>query len=132
MTPMDLWSFGLSSFWPHPPPQLAPTPRDTIAREGTARLYRFVGDGPRRGAPLFLVPSLINRWYVLDLRPGSSLVAALVGAGLDVFCLDWGAPEDEDRYLGWDDILARLGRMVRRTMTTAGADKVGVLGYCMG
>jgi polyhydroxyalkanoate synthase len=78
------------------------------------------------------VPSMINRWYVLDLRPGSSLVAALVGAGLDVFCLDWGAPEDEDRYLSWDDVLARLGRMVRRTMTTVGADKLGVLGYCMG
>jgi polyhydroxyalkanoate synthase subunit PhaC len=120
--------------WAHPPPQLAPTPRDTLAREGTARLYRFVGAGnvKRQGAPLLLVPSMINRWYVLDLRPGSSLVAALVGAGLDVFCLDWGAPEDEDRYLGWDDILARLRRMVRRTMTAAGSDKVGILGYCMG
>jgi polyhydroxyalkanoate synthase len=127
--PMDLWSL----FSPHPPPQLMPTPRDTLAREGTARLYRFVGEGPRRsGAPLLLVPSLINRWYVLDLRPGSSLVAALVGAGLDVFCLDWGAPEDEDRYLDWDDHLRRLGRMVRRTMTAAGSAQVGVLGYCMG
>ncbi len=119
-----------------PPPALAPTPRDTIAREGTARLYRFVGtraaDAPRRGAPLLLVPSMINRWYVMDLRPGASLVAALVGAGLDVFCLDWGAPEDEDRYLGWDDVLARLGRMVRRTMREAGSDRVGILGYCMG
>ncbi len=116
-----------------PPPELATTPRDVVASEGTARLYRFVGDGPRRGgAPLLLVPSLINRWYVLDLRPGASLVAALVGAGLDVFCLDWGAPEDEDRYLGWDDVLARLGRMVRRTMRSAGSDRLGILGYCMG
>jgi polyhydroxyalkanoate synthase len=130
MTTMDLWSL----FSPHPAPQLAPTPRDTIAREGTASLYRFVGGGGarRQGAPLLLVPSMINRWYILDLRPGASLVAALVGAGLDVFCLDWGAPEDEDRYLGWDDILARLRRMVRRTMTAAGSDKVGILGYCMG
>lgn len=147
MTPMHLWAryarelteamtglagdvTGLAAA--RPPPELAPTPRDTIAREGTARLYRFAGEGPRRGAPLLLVPSLINRWYVLDLRPGSSLVAALVGAGLDVFCLDWGAPEDEDRYLGWDDVLARLGRMVRRTMTAAGSEQIGVLGYCMG
>lgn len=147
MTPFHLWTRyarELAEAWSgpvgdlpgRPPLRLAPTPRDVLAREGTARLYRFVADGARgdrpRRAPLLLVPSLINRWYVLDLRPGASLVAALVGAGLDVYCLDWGAPEDEDRYLGWDEVLARLGRMVRRTMADAAADRLGVLGYCMG
>ena len=57
---------------------------------------------------MLLVPSLINRWYVLDLRPGARLAGALVDAGHDVFCLDWGVPEDEDRYLEWDDVVARL------------------------
>jgi hypothetical protein len=69
-----------------------PTPRDTILRDGTASLYRFRRAGQRvaeAGPPVLLVPSLINRWYVLDLRPGASLAAALVEAGLDVFCLDW-------------------------------------------
>ncbi|HVV86181.1 MAG TPA: alpha/beta fold hydrolase [Kofleriaceae bacterium] len=114
-------------------PELMPTPRDVVAREGTARLYRFVGDGPRRRAlPILLVPSLINRWYVLDLRPGASLVAALVGAGHDVFCLDWGVPEDEDRHRDWDDVLHRLRRMARRTLRLAGAERLGLLGYCMG
>jgi polyhydroxyalkanoate synthase len=111
-----------------PPPQ--PTPYDVVAREGTARLLRFVG--PRKGTPVLMVPSLINQWYVLDLRTGASLVGALVEAGLDVWCLDWGAPEDEDRYRGWDDVLARLGRMLRRTIRETGHPQVGVLGYCMG
>ncbi|MBP6847433.1 MAG: alpha/beta fold hydrolase, partial [Kofleriaceae bacterium] len=115
-----------------PTPTLMPTPRDVIAREGTASLYRFVGAGPRRGKPILLVPSLINQWYVLDLRRGASLVAALVEAGLDVWCLDWGAPEDEDRYRTWDETLARLDRMVRRTLRVAGATQLGLLGYCMG
>lgn len=115
-----------------PAPTLMPTPRDVIAREGTASLYRFVGAGPRRGKPILLVPSLINQWYVLDLRRGASLVAALVEAGLDVWCLDWGAPEDEDRYRTWDETLARLDRMVRRTLRVAGATQLGLLGYCMG
>jgi polyhydroxyalkanoate synthase len=115
-----------------PAPSLAPTPRDVIAREGTASLYRFVGSGPRRGRPVLLVPSLINQWYVLDLRRGASLVAALVDAGLDVYCLDWGAPEDEDRYRTWDDTLARLDRMVRRALRAAGARELALVGYCMG
>lgn len=110
--------------------ELMPTACDVVAREGTARLLRF--GGARRGTPVVLVPSLINQWYVLDLRKGASLVAALVEAGIDVWCLDWGAPEDEDRYRGWDDVIARLGRMVRRVRREAGSEQVGMLGYCMG
>lgn len=114
------------------PISAAPTPRDVVATDGTARLYRFRGPAGRpRGLPLLLVPSMINRWYVLDLREGASLASALT-EGLDVFCLDWGVPEDEDRHRSWDDVIARLERMMRRTMREAGAERLGVLGYCMG
>lgn len=113
-------------------PSLAQTPRDEIYLEGGAKLYHFIGKGKPTGKPFLLIPSLINRWYVLDLRPGASLVEALVGAGLDVWCLDWGVPEAEDRYLDWEMVIARLGRAVRRVKRETGADKLGVLGYCMG
>lgn len=114
---------------------LAPTPRDVSMRDGTARLLRFRRPASAPAAapvPLLLVPSLINRWYVLDLRRGSSLVEAMVGAGVDTFCLDWGAAEDEDRYLGWDDVLARLARAVRAVRRATGSARVALLGYCMG
>jgi polyhydroxyalkanoate synthase len=114
---------------------IAPTPRDTLHRDGTAQLYRFRRplDGPAAaGLPLLLVPSLINRWYVMDLAPGQSLVEALVRAGIDTWCLDWGKPNDEDRHLTWDEVLDRLGRMVRRVKRATGAPRVGLLGYCMG
>jgi polyhydroxyalkanoate synthase len=115
--------------------QLAPTPKDTLFRDGIAALYRFrrPDDAPAAaGLPLLLVPSMINRWYVLDLRKGASMADALVRAGIDTWCLDWGTPEDEDRYLAWDDVLARLARMVRAVRRETGAPKVGILGYCMG
>jgi polyhydroxyalkanoate synthase len=113
-------------------PALAQTPRDEIALPGGARLYHFRGTGTPKGKPFLLVPSMINRWYVLDLRPGASLVEALVGAGIDVWCLDWGIPEAEDRYLDWEAVLARLGRAVRRVRRETGSDRLGILGYCMG
>lgn len=116
-------------------PTLAPTPRSVIAQEGTARLLRFVGpDRPKDASaqPLLLVPSIINRWYVMDLRPGRSLVEACVGAGIDTYLLDWGVPADEDRYLGWDDLIKRLDRAIRIVRRTSGAGKIGLLGYCMG
>ena len=51
---------------------------------------------------------MINRWYVMDLREGVSLCAALVEGGLDTWLLDWGIPEDEDRYRTWDDGVDRI------------------------
>ncbi len=124
---------------------LAPTPRDTVLRDGTAALYRFRrparDEGPAEAEgeartpsrlPLLLIPSMINRWYVLDLREGVSLARSLVDAGFDVWCLDWGMPEDEDRHLAWDEVLDRLARMVRRVLRETGAPKLGLLGYCMG
>ncbi len=114
-----------------------PTPRDTVLRDGSASLYRFRRPGPAPrpaevAAPVLLVPSLINRWYVLDLRPGASLAGALAGAGLDVWCLDWGVPGDEDRYLEWSDVLDRLARAARAVRRATGAARLALLGYCMG
>lgn len=115
--------------------EAAPTLKDTVHREGTARLYRFRRADARpaeAGLPILLVPSVINRWYVLDLRAGASVAEALVSAGFDVFCLDWGAPEDEDRYLEWDDLQRRIGRAARVVLRGTGATQLGLLGYCIG
>jgi polyhydroxyalkanoate synthase len=133
---LDLW--GLR---PAPPP-LAQTPRDELPLEGGARLLHFRAPGSAAAAapgaaaaakpPILLVPSLINRWYVLDLRPGASVVEALVGAGIDTWLLDWGAPSSEDRYLDWDAVLRRLGRAARRVLRETGHPRLALLGYCMG
>ena len=97
--------------------QVAPTPRDVLWRDGSACALPLPParqrESRRRRCPCWSCPSMINRWYVVDLRAGASLVEALVAGGLDVYCLDWGTAPDEDRYLTWDDVLARLGRAVR-------------------
>jgi len=79
------------------------------------------------------VPSLINRWYVLDLGPGRSLIEWLAAQGHEVLCIDWGTPGDEDRYLTWDDIAGRyVGRAVRVAARYGRSGDVHVLGYCLG
>ncbi len=132
--------------WPSPP-TLAATARTTVMRDGTTSLYRFgrppeAADGPTGAAddptgpalrpPVLIVPSMINRWYVVDMRPGFSLVEALVDAGHDVWCLDWGVPNDEDRYLRWDDVVARLDRAVRWVRRRTRHERLVLIGYCMG
>lgn len=120
---------------PMPPPQLAPTPKDTVLRDGIAQLYRFrrpEGAPAATRRPLLVVPSMINRWYVLDLRRGNSFCEALAAAGVDAYLLDWGVPQDEDRYFTWDEAQDRLHRMVRAALRDSGADQLAIMGYCMG
>lgn len=111
-----------------------PTPKDVVFKNGTASLYRFrTADGPNENGPVvLLVPSMINRWYVLDLREGASVASAFVEAGFDTFLLDWGVPQDEDRYSTWDDAITKLHRFVKRTKRVRDTDQIGLLGYCMG
>jgi polyhydroxyalkanoate synthase subunit PhaC len=124
---------GAGTPWSWPIP-LAPTPRDVVATFGGAKLYRFRSSTPKAAgiAPLLVVPSMINRWYVVDLRKGASLISALVDGGLDVFCLDWGVPEDEDRHFSWDEVVRRLEHAFARVLRETGAPKASILGYCMG
>lgn len=111
---------------------IAPTPRDVIYRDGTASLLHFRSAQPTAGRPVLLVPSMINRWYVMDLHEKASVARSFVEAGFDTYLLDWGVPRDEDRYLTWDDVISRLHRFVKRVVRVTGEEKIGLLGYCMG
>ena len=77
-------------------PALGTTPKDVVWASGKAELWRYTGGARRYGPPVVIVHSLVSRSYILDLRPGNSLVEYLVAAGLDVFMLDWGVPDELD------------------------------------
>jgi polyhydroxyalkanoate synthase len=116
---------------PQGPPPVGQTPHTVAWAENKWRLLRFSPAERRHETPVLLVPSLINRWYVLDLGPGRSFIEWLVAQGHEVLCVDWGTPGDEDRYLTWDDIGGRyLGRAVRIAARETG--RTHLLGYCLG
>lgn len=120
--------------WRERPP-VGATASVVVHAENQWRLLRFLprGAGLRAGPPILLVPSLINRYYVLDLTPGKSFAEFLVAQGFDVFCIDWGKPRPEDRYQTFDDIADRaIGRALHVACRTARSDQAHVLGYCLG
>lgn len=113
------------------------TSRDTVFREGRGNVYRFQRPSEEHGVPshvpVLLVPSMLHRWYVLDLCEGASVASAISnGTPWETFCFDWGVPEDEDRYVTWDDVVARLDRVVRFVQKRTGAPKVALVGYSLG
>jgi polyhydroxyalkanoate synthase len=115
---------------------VAQTPKQTIWTLNKARLYRYTPVVPateRKAIPLLLVFAIMNRPYVLDLRPGNSFVEYMVGKGYDVYLLDWGAPGPEDAGMTFDDYaLEYLPRAIRKVKAVSGADEFSLLGWCLG
>jgi polyhydroxyalkanoate synthase len=77
--------------------------------------------------------ALMNRPYILDLRPGHSFVEYMLRQGYDVFLLDWGSPGLEDKNNKFDDyILDYLPRAIRKMKTVSGSEEFSLLGWCIG
>ena len=116
--------------------EIAQTPKDLIWTLNKAKLYRYqpVVDAPQRHrVPLLLVFAVMNRPYILDLRPGNSFVEHMLGRGYDLYLLDWGCPGIEDKHLRFDDYaLEYLPRAIRKMKTVSGSEEFSMLGWCIG
>jgi polyhydroxyalkanoate synthase len=111
---------GLARYQQAPPaPPRAPWPE--VARVGGVALRA----GAPTGAPLVLVPSLINPPDVLDLAPGQSLAAHLAEAGWRPLLVDWGAAPEP---LGLAALVET--RLVPLLQQLGGP--VPMIGYCLG
>lgn len=124
----DLFLRGLERYRRHPYRRTLTDP-PVIWAAGSCRLLDF---GPDGGRPVLVVPSLVNRHYILDLDSRTSLMRYLAARGLRSFLVDWGAPGDEEAGFSLDDYIAgRLGAALDAVLAAAGAPPV-LLGYCMG
>ena len=123
---------GLARLFGRPAPLVGQTPADVVHEENKWRLLRYVPrpDGIAFRTPVLLIPSLINRHYVLDLMPGKSFAQSLVAAGHDVYVIDWGTPEAEDRFVSFEDIVvgdgaALGGKLLAQVVEESQADVPG-------
>lgn len=96
---------------------------------GESRLLDYGATG--KGPPVLLVPSLINRAYVLDLAEDSSFARWLAGAGLHPYLMDWGYPGPAEAGFGIADYAARLGDALT-VLNERHGRPVHMVGYCMG
>ncbi|HEY9686266.1 MAG TPA: class III poly(R)-hydroxyalkanoic acid synthase subunit PhaC [Coleofasciculaceae cyanobacterium] len=115
-------------------PKVGQTPHEVVLQEGKVRLLHYKSQTRKTyKIPLLIVFSLINRSYVLDLKPGKSIVEKLVQAGFDVYLIDWGIVGAGDQFLTLDDYINRyMYRIVEFIKEHAEVEQLSVLGYCMG
>ncbi len=87
----------------------------------------------RRPVPLVLIPPLMVRPYVYDLRPDHSFVRALRNARFDVFVIDFGVPDEADVHTSLETyVLDYIPTCIDEALKASGARQVSILGYSFG
>lgn len=124
---MDRLLAGITRYQSHPfqRTRIAPPP---IWTQGNAHLR----DYGRQGPAVVVVPSLVNRAYILDLAADRSLMTSLAASGLRAFLLDWGEPGEMEREYSADDYITRVIIPALEHVRTLTGQPPRLAGYCMG
>jgi polyhydroxyalkanoate synthase len=114
-------------------PKVGQSPKDVVWTREKATLVRYRSDRRSHHPPLLLVPSIVSRAYILDLRPGQSVVQSLLEAGIDVFLIDWGVPAEVESANTMETYMDNyLPRAIAAAREATGDDEIDLLGYCFG
>jgi poly[(R)-3-hydroxyalkanoate] polymerase subunit PhaC len=110
----------------------AVTPGAVVYRTEVLELIQYEPTTPQvQRCPLLVVPPQINKFYILDLAPGRSLVEHAVSRGQQVFMISWRNPGAEHREWDLTRYVAETERAfaVARRITRA---SVNIVGACSG
>ncbi|WP_424928096.1 alpha/beta fold hydrolase [Amaricoccus tamworthensis] len=125
---------GMEKWQRHPYRRQLEDP-ECIWQAGSARLLdygRITEATDPIGLPVLVVPSLINKHYILDLVPERSMLRWLAGQGVRPLLLDWAGPTQDEADFSMEDYgRERLIPALQHVCNMTGRD-VSVLGYCMG
>jgi polyhydroxyalkanoate synthase subunit PhaC len=115
--------------------KLGCTPGAVVYRDEIFELLQYTPAAPAvRSRPLLMVPPELNRYYILDLAPGRSLVEYLVDNGIQTFMIVWRNPRAELGHGRWgvDDYLAAQAKAAEVVKKITRSDTVSWLGLCAG
>jgi polyhydroxyalkanoate synthase len=108
--------------------------KEAVFRNDHITLYRYrSANPPRYATPVLIVYALVNRPYMLDLQEDRSLIRQLMEHGLDVYLIDWGYPQRNDRWLTLEDYINDyIASCVDFILDAHQLESLTVMGVCQG
>jgi polyhydroxyalkanoate synthase len=100
-------------------------------QRGSARLIDLAPEATDAVA-VMMIPSLINKFYILDLYPGASLAEYLLAQGYRPLILDWGMPGAAEMDFATADYITAYAIPALEALRAAHDGPITLLGYCMG
>ena len=113
---------------------MAATPGSVVYRSDLIELIQYEPQVKRvHSVPLLFCPPWINKYYIMDLAPGKSLIEWAVQRGHTCFAISYRNPDASMRDLGFEDYL-KQGPLdaVRVVKEITGAEQVNTVSVCLG
>ena len=113
---------------------VATAPGQVVWRDELFELIQFdAATEQQHRIPLLIFPPWINKFYIMDLQPGNSMIRWLSAQGFTVFVCSWVNPDVDKAAFGFDEYLHKgIYRCTEKAMEQAGVDRLNTVGYCIG
>ena len=113
---------------------MAATPGRVVYRSTLIELIQYEPQTPRvHEVPLLFCPPWINKFYIMDLSPGKSLIEWAIRHGHTAFAISYRNPDESMRDTSFEDYLTQgpldALRVVREI---TGQPKINTLSVCLG
>ena len=124
MVPPDAFTVGTD---------LAATPGAVVLRTPVYELIQYQpATETVRELPLLIVPPTINKYYILDLAPGRSMIEYLTAQGQQVFVMSWRNPDERHAVWGFGKYTEAIIEAMEAVAGICSADAVHLLAACSG
>ncbi len=112
---------------------LAGSPGSVVLRTDVFELIQYKPTTEQvREVPLLFVPPTINKFYVLDLAPGRSMIEHYVAQGQQVFVMSWRNPEQAQGHFDLDTYARAVAEARDAVSSITVESKVHVAAVCSG
>jgi polyhydroxyalkanoate synthase subunit PhaC len=112
---------------------LAISPGSVVLRTDVFELIQYKPSTEEvREVPLLFVPPTINKFYVLDISPGRSMIEHYVGQGQQVFAISWRNPEQAEGHFDLDTYANAVAQARDAAASITEQRKVHLAAACSG
>ncbi|MFD6156962.1 PHA/PHB synthase family protein [Nocardia sp. NPDC060256] len=112
---------------------VAATPGSVVLR---TEMFELIQYAPKtetvRTVPLLMVPPVINKFYVMDIAPGRSMIEYFLRQGQQVFAISWRNPGAEHRDWGFDAYGQAIIDALDAVEAITGSDRTHLQASCSG
>lgn len=112
---------------------LAATTGAVVFRNDVLELLQYVPVTPSVFAiPIMMVPPVVNKYYMMDMAPGRSVVQFLVEKGFQPFMISWRNPTAAHRHWGLNTYVSAMLEAIDAIRDITGSPKVNIFTICTG
>jgi polyhydroxyalkanoate synthase len=112
---------------------LAVTPGSVVLRTDVFELIQYKPTTDEvREVPLLFVPPTINKYYILDISPGRSMIEHFVSLGQQVFAVSWRNPDQEQGHFDFDTYAQAVAEAREAVAAITGSASAHIAAACSG